>query len=371
MAESSGRVVLVTGWPGFIGRRLVRALPARLDGARDRVVLLTRAHRAAAGRTELEALGLRGEVVEGDVAHMHLGLSGAEYKRLAAEVTDIWHLAGLYDLGADADLIRAVNLEGTRHVVELARAAHRLARLDHVSTAYVSGQREGVILEEELDVGQRFRNAYEASKFEAERLVRRAMADLPATVYRPAIVVGDSRTGEIDRFEGPYYLAILLVASPLAVPLPLTGGALAPLNVAPVDFVVDAALSIGDNPAGVGKTVHLTDPAPLSTRKVYELIATRAGKSLPNVTVPHAAVEALLSLPLLERLARPHRNAIRLLNHVAIYNCRNQLDLLAGTGIRCPPLTEYLDRLIEFVKGYFATPPAQPKADEGDDPLAG
>ncbi len=370
MAES-GRVVFVTGWPGFIGRRLVRSLPAQLDPSRDRVVLLTRAHRAGAGRVELDALGLRGEVLEGDVAHMHLGLSGAEYKALASEVTEIWHLAGLYDLGADADVIRAVNLDGTRGVVELARAAPRLARLPHMSTAYVSGEREGVILEEELDVGQRFRNGYERSKFEAEVLVRAAMADLPATVYRPAIVVGDSRTGAIDRFEGPYYLAILLVASPLAVPLPLTGGALAPLNVAPVDFVVDAALSIGRNPAAVGKTVHLTDPAPLSTRKVYELIAARAGKSLPHVGVPHGAVEALLSLPLVERLARPHRNAIRLLNHVAIYNCRNQLDLLDGTGIRCPPITDYLDRLIEFVKVYFTTPPPQPPPIEGEDPLAG
>jgi thioester reductase-like protein len=301
---------------------------------------------------------------------MHLGLSGAEYKRAAAEVTQLWHLAALYDLGADQDLIRAVNLEGTRNVLELARAARCLERLHHFSTAYVSGDREGVILEDELDVGQRFHNAYERSKFEAERLVRRAMTELPATVYRPSIVVGDSRTGEIDRFDGPYYLAILLVASPVAVPLPLPGTGIAPLNVVPVDFVVDAALSIGANPFGLGATVHLVDPAPLSTRSVYELIANRAGKALPPVALPHRAVEAVLALPLVERIARPHRNAIRLVNHLAIYNCRHQLDLLAGTGIRCPPITSYLDRLIDFARGYFSTPPrAQHEADANQDPL--
>jgi thioester reductase-like protein len=365
----NGQVVLVTGWPGFIGRRLVQGLAERLDPARDRLVLFTRERHAEAARTALSTLGIDGEVIEGDIARMHLGMAGAEYKRVVAEVTQIWHLAALYDLGADQDRIRAVNLEGTRHVLELARAARRLVRLHHFSTAYVSGDREGVILERELDVGQGFHNPYERSKFEAERLVRRAMVEIPATVYRPSIVVGDSRTGEIDRIDGPYYLAIMLVASPLAIPLPLPGRGTAPLNVVPVDFVVDAALSIAANPAGAGKTVHLADPSPLSTRTVYELIAKRAGKSLPPVTLPHQAVEALLGLPIIERLARPHRNAIRLVNRLAIYNCANQLELLAGTSIRCPPITSYLDHLMDFVQAAYASPPRA--TDEGavEDPL--
>jgi hypothetical protein len=115
--------------------------------------------------------------------------------------------------------------------------------------------------------------------------------------------------------------------------------------------------------------VHLVDPVPLSTRKVYELVANRAGKALPQVTLPHRAIEALLALPVVERIARPHRNAIRLVNHLAIYNCRRQLDLLAGTAIRCPPITSYLDRLIDFARAYFAAPP-RPRDDLGDeDPL--
>jgi thioester reductase-like protein len=360
------KVILVTGWPGFIGRRLVRRLARDLDRERDRVVLFTRSSHVVAGRAELQTLGVQGDVVEGDLTRMHLGLSGPEYKALTSEVTEIWHLAARYDLAAGSGSIRATNLEGTRHVVELGLAGRRLRRLHHFSTAYVSGDREGVILESELDAGQRFNDAYERSKFEAERLVRSAMPALPATVYRPSIVVGDSRTGEVDRFEGPYALAILLVASPMTVPLP--GDGLAPLNVVPVDFVVDAALSIGANPAGLGKTVHLVDPAPLSTRKVYELIAARSGKSLPTVPLPHRALETLLGMPFLERLARPQRTAIRLVNHFALYNCRNMLDLLAGTGLRCPPITSYLDRLIEFVRAYFATP-KRVNMEDVEDPL--
>jgi thioester reductase-like protein len=363
------RVVFVTGWSGFIGRRLTRRLLEELDLTRDRLVLLVRSGRAASARAELEAFGVPGEVLEGDVTSMHLGLSGPEYKSLVADVTEVWHLAALYDLGADQHLIRDVNLEGTRNVLELARTARRLRRLHHFSTAYVSGTRVGVILEEELDVGQRFNNAYEASKFEAEKLVRAAMREVQATVYRPSIVVGDSRTGEIDRFDGPYYLAILLLASPLGVTLPLPGDGTAPLNVVPVDFVVDAALAIARHPGGAGRTVHLVDPAPLSARAVYERIAARAGKALPPVSIPHRAVETLLRVPLLERLARPHRNAIRLVNHVAIYNCASLLELLEGSGLRCPPITSYLDRLVDYVRGHLASPRRTDREEAAQDPL--
>jgi thioester reductase-like protein len=367
------RVHFVTGYPGFIGKRLVRRLVEDAGESSSRVVLLVQPKNAQAARADLGALGAeRTEVVEGDVEQMHLGLSGTEWKALAGQVTDVWHLAARTWLGATRAEMRRVNVEGTRNVLELAQAARRLARLNHFSTAYVSGDRVGVILEDELATGQRFHNPYEETKYQAELLVRRAQSQLPATIYRPSIVVGDSRTGEIDRFEGPYALAILLVASPLAVPLPLPGDAVAPLNVVPVNFVVEAALSMGANPAAAGKTVHVVDPSPLSARRVYELIAAHAGKKLPPVSVPARAFQALLQLPFLERLSRVHRPAIEYVNHLAIYNCRNQLELLDGTGIRCPPIASYLDRLIEFVQGTFARrreAELAQLAGEVDDPL--
>ncbi len=353
MAEGP-EVVFVTGYPGFIGKRLVRRLVEEGRRRKARLVLLVQPRFARDAAAELEALGAADhEVIEGDVVQMHLGLSGAEFKRLRSEVTEIWHLAAIAYVGAERELLKRVNVEGTRNVVELARTSPGLARLNHFSTTLVSGNRVGVILEDELEMGQRFHNAYEETKYKAELIVRNAQAELPVTIYRPSIVVGDSRTGEIDRFEGPYYLAILLVTSPLAVPLPLPGNGVAPLNVVPVDFVVEAALSLSRNPAAVGKTVHVVDPSPLSARKVYEMIAERTHKRLPPVSLPHRAVQALLSLPILERLSRPQRAAIEYVNHLAMYNCSNLLTLLEGTGLRCPPITSYLDRLIEFVRIEF------------------
>jgi len=364
------RVHLVTGYPGFLGKRLVRRLLTDPVERPRRLVCLVQQRHLEAARADLAQLPApEAEVVEGDVTHMHLGLSGAEWRALADEVTDVWHLAAKTRLGAGAAELRRVNVDGTRNVLELCHAARRLDRLTHFSTAFVSGTRVGVILEDELSVGQRFHNAYEETKYQAELLVRRAQSELPATVLRPSIVVGDSRTGEIDRFDGPYALAILLVASPLAVPLPLPGDAVAPLNVVPVDFVVEAAVAISRHPAGAGRTVHLVDPAPMSARRVYELIAARAGKRLPPVSVPHRAFQALLQLPLLERLSRTHRPAIEYVNHLAIYNCRTLLDLLDGSGIRCPPIASYLDRLIGFVQSSFARRREAEAAWEPDDPL--
>jgi thioester reductase-like protein len=367
MADPTG-TTLFTGYPGFIGRRLVRRM---LEGGHPgRLVLLVQRDQAASARAEVERHGLpQVEVWEGDVSAMHLGLSGREWKSLMRDVTSIWHLAAASRLDSASDVARRVNVEGTRNVLELARASERSPRLHHFSSAFVAGDRQGVIMEDELDVGQRFRTPYELSKARAEELVRRAMGDVPATIYRPAIVVGDSRTGEIDRFEGPYYLAILLVTSPLAVPLPLPGDGGAPLNVVPVDFVVEAALAIARDPASVGRTVHVVDPAPHSARRVYEMIAERAHRRMPRVSLPHKVVDAVLSLPVLERFSRQQRAAIESVNQLAFYNPRNLLELLDGTGVRCPPITSYLDRLIDFVRDHFDRKQARAQVPD-DDPLA-
>ncbi len=369
MGGSAAReVVFVTGYPGFIARRLVqRLVPVLPAGAK--LSLLVEPSQLEVARRAAADLPVRPELLEGDVSRMHLGLSGPEFKRLAGEVTEIWHLAALKDIAAGRDRLRRVNVEGTRNALDLARSSPRLRRFQHFSSAWVSGDRVGVILEEELEFGQRFHDAYEESKYRAEVLVKKAMAEgLPATVYRPCIVVGDSRTGEIDKFDGPYALAILLLASPLTLPLPLPGDGSAPLNVIPVDFAVDAAVAISRNRAATGRTVHLADPAPLSARRVYELVAAHEHKKLPPMSLPARAVDALLRLPLLERLARSQRSAIEAVNHVALYNCRATLELLEGTGIRCPPLTSYVDRLTDFVKEQYARKKASRVLDV-DDPL--
>jgi thioester reductase-like protein len=184
---------LVTGFPGFIGRRLVRAL----DGP---VVALVEERMAEQARS-LAGEGV--EVVVGDITQRRLGLSDADWERLVGEVTHVFHLAAIYDLSVPIELAQRVNVDGTGNVLELCQAAKRFERLAYVSTAYVAGLRTGVIYEHELVMGQAFKNHYESTKFQAEVWVRALMDRVPTTILRPAIVVGDSQTGETEKFDGP------------------------------------------------------------------------------------------------------------------------------------------------------------------------
>ncbi len=350
--SGGGGTYFVTGYPGFIGKRLVEHI-AREDPKGHIYVLV---QPKVLKEAQKHSAGLKGapiEILTGDVVDMHLGLSGEEYQRLCERVTDIFHLAAVSYLGVPKETAWRVNVDGTRNLLELARDCEHLKRFNYFSTCYVSGDRVGVIAEDELERGQGFRNAYEETKYQAERLVQRAGNTLPVTIYRPASVVGDSRTGEIDRFEGPYYLGILLVTSPQVVPLPLPGNGVAPLNVVPVDFVVKAVWAISRDARGAGRIFHLVDPNPMSARRVYELIAEKTHKKLPKFNLSARAADVMLRLPLLEKLARPQRAAISYVNHLAIYNCHNTLELLDGTGVRCPPLSSYLDQLVAYVREQY------------------
>jgi len=345
-------VTLVTGFPSFTARRLARRLLE--TDPRESLFMLARPKFRPQMEQFLGALPpshkKRVRVLEGDVCDMDLGLAGGEYKALASEITHIQHAAAVYYLGAKRDLVEQVNVDGTRSMLDLAGDCGKLRRFIHWSTAEVSGARSGVILEEELDTGQRFRNVYEETKFRAERMVRESMRRLPISVLRPGVIVGDSKTGEIDKFDGPYYLLVLIVSSPLDVHLPLPGRGSAPLNLVPIDFVVDAAVALSRDPRAAGGTFHLTDPCPFSARTVYELVAQRAEKKPPRGVIPAGLAKALLKAPGLERLARAPLAFLEAFNHLALYNCRHTLALLADAGVQCPPFDTYVDRLVKYVR---------------------
>lgn len=357
----------VTGYPGFIAKRLVARLAQDQRDAAIYLLVQPRFYEEAKRLAGALPRPARFEIFQGDIVDMHLSLSGAEYARLCDEVTHIFHLAAVFFLGVPKDLARRVNVEGTRNVLELARDCRALDRLVHFSTAMVSGDRLGVVCEDELEAGQGFHNIYEETKFQAEKLVRRAMKDLPITIVRPSIVVGDSKSGEIDRFDGPYYLAILLVTSPTAFALPLPGEGIAPLHMVPVDFVVSAVAALHRDPRARGRTFHLVDPCPMSARRLYETVARKVRRKLPRSSVSSRAAEALLKMPFIERLTRPQRAMVSILNQLTFYNCQGTLELLEEKGVRCPPIASYLPKLIDFVRGYYRR--RRHEAQSVEDPL--
>src|SRR6185369_12162120 len=218
-----------------------------------------------------------------------------EAKSLKSRLTGCYHLAAVYDLAVARDVGLRINVEGTRYVIEFLSEAKSLKRLDYVSTAYVSGTAVGLYRETDLDVGQRFKNFYEETKFLAEMAV--AESGLPATIYRPGIVVGNSQTGETAKFDGPYFAlnAIRNLPSPGVFMKVGTGDN--PVNLVPVDFVLEAIARLSTWDGAIGKTYHLTDPKPSSAFEIEELFSRALGKSFVYITVPLPIAKLLFAPP--------------------------------------------------------------------------
>lgn len=348
--------VLVTGFPSFTASRLIHKIVAADPDAEVFVLAREKFSRAANDLVNAwpDSQRRRVQVIVGDVCDMDLGLAGGEVKALAERVTTIHHLAGIYYLGVDRALAQRVNVEGTRGILEFAGECRKLRRLCHWSSAFVSGTRKGIVLEEELDEGQRFRNFYEETKFEAEKLARMAQRRLPVTIFRPAAIVGDSVTGEIDRFDGPYYLMVFIVQNPLDMHLPLPGRGVAPMHLVPIDYVVEAAYALSLDDRSAGGTFHLIDPNPLAARQVYELVAERAHRKRPRGFIPSSVAKAILRAPGLERLMRAPLSFLQSFDDLVFYNSRHTMALLQPTGIVCPPFDGYVDNLIRYVREVHA-----------------
>jgi hypothetical protein len=232
-----------------------------------------------------------------------------------------------------------VNVDGTARVLELCRSLPRLQRLQYVSTCYVSGRYDGEFGEDMLDEGQPFRNHYESTKCEAELLVRKAMADgLPATIYRPGIVVGDSRTGETQKYDGPYYLATFLRRQLPVAFVPAVGPPdRVRVCLVPRDFVVAAMDEISAQDAALG-------------RQLVDAFARHLGKRVVWVPLPLRLTGALVgTVPGMERLLGLPAEALDYFASPTTYSTTNTAAALAGTGVGCPPFDSYADRLLDFM----------------------
>jgi thioester reductase-like protein len=349
------RTVLMTGFPGFIGRRLIERLLDADPGLE--VVCLVEPRFEFRAREEARRLATNGDpaprvtIVTGDITRPDLGLDAGTRADLATRLTDVFHLAAVYDLAVPEPLARRVNVWGTRHVVELCLELPKLERLVHFSTCYVSGTRTGTIYEDELDAGQRFKNHYESTKHDAEYLVRQAQRRIPATIIRPSIVVGDSRTGETQKFDGPYFGMILIdKLARLHVPLPYLGESAAEVNLVPIDFVVDATAALWRSASAAGGTFALADPGPLTARELYAEIVRGLGALGPLGSVPAALVDLPLRLLRVRRLLEVPREVLEYFNHPAHYDTARATAALREAGVVCPDIREVMPVILDFYR---------------------
>jgi thioester reductase-like protein len=345
-------VVLVTGFPSFRAKKMVEHLVRVEEKSLIHTVVRKKFEREAKAALDALPKAERSRIVpiEGDAAAMDLGLSGKEYRELAAEVDRIHHVAQFTYPAASREQAELVNVGGMREIIELGRMCRDLRSIVLHSSALVSGDRHGLVRESELNAGQHFRTPVEETLARAERLAKSQVDKLPIIVLRPTMIIGDSGTGEVDRLDGPYLLILLIVSSPQDFPvlLPTRGEAL--LHLVPIDYVVRAAHHIGRQPAAVGRTFHLADPRPLTVRRVFELVAESGGKRLPGGFIPTRVAKALLSAPGVNLLTKSPRAFVEMMGTPVRYDTANTEELLGGTDITCPAFESYVDAVVEYVK---------------------
>jgi thioester reductase-like protein len=351
--------ILMTGFPGFLGSALLPRILGRTD---EPAVCLVQDRFAALARRRLDDIvagdsTLQGRItlVGGDITQPGLALDHDTAARLSRDATEIWHLAAVYDLAVPRPLGMRVNVEGTRHVLDVAERCHALRRLQYFSTCYVSGRHAGPFAESDLEVGAPFNNFYEETKHLAEVEVRRRMArGLPATVYRPAIVVGDSRTGETQKYDGPYFVMQWLMRQRRVAVMPVPGDpTVTRLNLVPRDFVVDAVTHLSALPHSAGVTYQLADPSPLTVAELLQAMAATLERRVVPVQVGRRlARRSVERVPGVRRLLRIPAEAVDYFAHPTHYLSANTLRDLAGTGIAVPPLRSYLGTLVRYMRAH-------------------
>jgi thioester reductase-like protein len=345
-------IIFLTGFPGFIASRLVKRLAS--EGARFFLLVqpafLERAREEAAHiASETGASPDSFSLIEGDITQPDLGINPSEIERVRSETTVLLHLAAIYDLAVGREPAMRVNVEGTRNVNRFALSLPRLRRYHYVSTCYVAGLRNGVILETELEHSAGFRNFYEETKYLAELEVEALKESLPVTIHRPAVVCGDSRTGETAKYDGVYYLIHYLRKLPSLLSLINIGNREVTLNLVPVDFVVEAMTAIVKDERATGRTLQLADPNPLTTHALFETIAITLAGRRPFFTLPAKIVRLSLALPLSPKLTGLPHAGVPYFFLKQSYDTSQASEILSTHGIRCPAFPDYVGALVDYV----------------------
>jgi len=345
--------VFLTGFPGFIAERLV----ARLARTDVQFFLLVQPQFVEKAMSAVEEIADRTSsplenfaLIEGDITQDNLGVSPADLAIIQEETTGVFHLAAAYDLAVAKEVAYLVNLEGTKNVNEFARSLPNLRRYNYISTCYVAGKRRGHIRESELEHDAGFRNFYEETKYLAEIEVEKLKSDLPVTIFRPSVVVGDSETGETAKYDGIYYLIHYLRKAPNLLRFINVGNKDVSLNLVPVDYVVEGIAALSGDESTIGATIALADPDPLTTDELFDAISESMTGKRSAFAPPLRLVEWSLSLPVSPPITGLPHSGVPYFFLSQTYDTSGAEEFLGRHNIICPNFRDYVGNLLKFIE---------------------
>ncbi len=341
--------IVFTGFPGFIASQLIYK-HAQQDEKISAIILPSQRKKAEieAKRIEKETNCRAINLIEGDITKPGLALGVQDKAYLESKNLIFWHLAAIYDLAVPRDLAWQVNVEGTRIVHEFLSSVPNVARYVYFSTAYVAGNRQGILYENELKRPQAFKNYYEETKYEAELLVNKLKKTMPVTIIRPGIVRGHAVTGETIKFDGPYFFLNLIDRIKLLPFIPFVGRSKSYINVVPIDYILEASVYLSKREEAAGETIHLTDPHPHPVEEVYRnMVYLMTGKT-PKGRLPHRVAKTSLSLAPIRKALRVEIETLDYLTWSADFDTQNAERLLKNSGIKCPDFLETMPAMVNF-----------------------
>lgn len=346
-----GEVVLFTGFPGFVGKRVAKKVLA--DPAVEEVYFLVQEHFRKAAEDAVARLDTsqrpKARLVTGDITARGLGLDKSLHDGLKDRVTRAYHIAAAYNLALPLEVGTKVNVHGTRNVLDFLDGAPRFQRLAYVSTCAVSGDHVGVFTEDDFDVRQGFKNHYESTKYLAEAEVRARWGRVPTVIFRPSVIVGDSKTGEAEKIDGPYY-AFLMINRGLHR---LAAQSSAKFHLVPIDYVVDALTTLFEKKDSIGRVFALADPAPLTFDEFFDVASDAFGKPRPFAHLPPSFFKPLFYMPGMARLTGIPKQSFDYSVYPVDWVCPHATKALEGTGVRCPRFNEYAPTLVRYFKEHM------------------
>lgn len=345
----------MTGFPGFIASRLLE----NLANSETQFFLLVQTQFVERAMAEIEEIAAATAtplesfvIVEGDITLPDLGIAAEDMETIRFETTDVYHLAAAYDLAVQKDVAYKVNLEGTANVNAFVRTIKNLHRYNYISTCYVAGKRSGEIRETELEHSAGFRNFYEETKYLAEMEVEKLKSELPVTIFRPSVVVGDSVTGETVKYDGIYYLIHYLRMAPTLLRVFNVGNNDVRLNLVPVDFVVSGIAALARDDRAAGKTIALADPTPLTTAELFDVIAKDMTGRKSEFHPPKRLTQWFLNTKVSPALTGLPHVAVPYFFIVQTYDTSVASDLLSAHQIKSPSFDAYVGNLLDFVEEF-------------------